>query len=249
MKKTYIAPLIATLLFVISLGAAEPRFLTTAPEVFYAMLPPPPDDSPAGLADIETILQVQKDRTPAQVERARRVEKQNVMSLGAWLFGPDFTKENIPRTHAFLRRATTERGDIVHAMKDQWSRTRPYDRGLGVEKCVPNRPSGASYPSGHSASGALWEVLFSAAMPEYETFFAGTRREIMWCRVLAGVHYPSDTQAGCLIGHAIARDMLKTPATRAAIKEMRAEILAFLKKHPQAALRAQNAAAKKEGKN
>jgi hypothetical protein len=39
--------------------------------------------------------------------------------------------------------------------------------------------------------------------------------------------------------------MLKIPATRAAIKEMHAEILAFLEKHPQAAVRAQDAAAKK----
>ncbi|MDR0353198.1 MAG: phosphatase PAP2 family protein, partial [Opitutaceae bacterium] len=248
MKNPRIAPFIAALLFAISLGAAEPRFLTTAHEVFYAMLPPPPpDDSPAGLADIETILQVQKDRTPAQVERARRVEKQNTMSLGAWLFGPDFNKENLPRTYAFLRRASTERSAIIRAMKAQWSRPRPYDRGLGVEKCVPNRPAGTSYPSGHSSAGALWEVLFSAAMPEHETFFASARREIMWSRVLAGVHYPSDTQAGCLIGHAIARDMLKAPATRAALKEMRAEILAFLENHPQAALHAQNATAKKEG--
>ncbi len=229
--------------------AAEPRFLTTAPEFFYAMVPPPPpNDSPAGLADIETILQVQKDRTPVQIERARRVEKQNVMSLGAWLFGPDFTKENLPRTYAFLRKATTERGTIVHSMKAQWNRTRPYDRGIGVEKCVPNRPAGASYPSGHSASGALWEMLFSAAMPEYETFFAQTRREIMWCRVLAGVHYPSDTQAGCIIGHLIAREMLKNQSTRDAAGEMRAEILAFLEKHPGAAARAQKLVAKTAGK-
>ena len=234
MKKIICTTLLSIFGFAIALAAATPRFLTTAPEVILAMVPPPPpDDSPAGMADIETILQVQKDRTPAQVARARQVDSHSFTTRGEHLFGPAFTKKNLPHTFSILLQTTMERRVVVVASKEQWNRVRPHNRGLGVKPCV-KRPDDASYPSGHSASSALWTVLLSEALPEYKTIFTEFERETMWCRVLAGVHYPSDTHAGRLIGHIIAREMLKNPITQNAIKEMRAELLEFLKKHPGA---------------
>ena len=214
----------------------EFRYLTIAPEAIIAMVPPPPpENSLADLADVETMLQIQKDRTPAHVARARAFEYMDCMTVGAAVFGPKFTRENLPRTHAFLQQAFVERRDIIVRIKNLSKRPRPFNRELGIEKCLfDNHEAGFSYPSGHSSVGALMEILLGEAMPEHKARLAEIRHETMWSRVLAGVHYPTDTVSGSLFGHIVAREMLKNQLTRDAIADMRAEILAFLEKNPDA---------------
>ena len=46
----------------------------------------------------------------------------------------------------------------------------------------------------------------------------------MWCRVLGGVHYPSDTVAGERLGEAIADTMMKSPDMQAGLKAIREEV-------------------------
>jgi acid phosphatase (class A) len=210
-------------------------YLATPAAHIIAPLPPPPaDDSPAGRADLETLLQIQQDRTPAQVARARAGAKIDPLLIGKWAFGDAFNKQNLPRARAFLRQANLERHEISSYAKEQFMRVRPYHRGVGIAICLDRQPSGSSYPSGHSTCAATWAALYAAALPEYAALFDDGRREVMWSRVLAGVHYPSDTQAGSLLGARIAAEMLKTPATQAAIADMRAEVLAFLDATPAA---------------
>jgi acid phosphatase (class A) len=235
---------LAALAFATASAAPKERFFTGEAEDLAALIPPPPpDDSPAGLADLETVLQVQRDRTPAQVERAARAQaygRDNALALGARVFGPEFTAANLPRTAAVLRQADEERHAVGSAVKARWNRPRPYVRDARVEPCVP-RSRETSYPSGHSAVAAVWAELLGAAVPEYRARFLEEAREAMWSRVLAGMHYPTDTQAGGLLGRSLAGEMLKNKTTRDAVGEMRAEILAFLEKHPDAKARAAGA--------
>jgi acid phosphatase (class A) len=219
----------------VALPAGEARYvyLPVPPETLIAQIPPPPaDDSPAGMADVETMLQLQKDRTPAQVERAARIAGHTAMQMGAKIFGPEFTAQNLPFTAEFLRAVTLERHEVLEIAKNKWDRVRPYDRGLGITLCV-KRPRNTSYPSGHSAAAANWATIYSAMYPEYATRFEDEMREAMWCRVLGGAHYPSDTQAGKKLGILITEEMLKNPLTQTALQKARAEITAFLKTHPR----------------
>lgn len=234
MKKIHACLLIISVLSAVTLNAAEPKYFLGDPDAMIAKLPPPPaDDSPAGMADMETLLQVQKDRTPAQVARAELAAKHDCMIMGAEVFGPAFTKENLPATYERLLAMTLERRAVLLKAKKLWNRVRPYHRGLGIEPCVYD-PGDASYPSGHSAAASLWAVLYSELFPEYRKIFVDIARERIWCRVLGGAHYPSDTQAGSMLGEWIAKDMLKNPVTQKALDEMRAELAEFFKKHPDA---------------
>ncbi|MDF9827412.1 hypothetical protein M2447_001505 [Ereboglobus sp. PH5-10] len=243
MKKRHITPIVAFIVAAIcpaaSLLAQEQsaRFLLTAEAEILAQIPPPPaPGSPADMADTETLYQVQKSRTPELLARAERVSSQDIMSPGALVFGWEFNRQNLPRTAEILEQAYVEHRPAVLASKKQWGRVRPYNRGIGITPCVEIVPKDESYPSGHSAESGLLAILYSEAMPEYKNLFMEDVRETTWGRIIAGVHYPSDTQAGCLLGFTIAREMLKNPHTQNAIKEMRAEILAFLEKHPEAVM-------------
>lgn len=74
-----------------------------------SLIPPPPaDDSPAGRADLETVLQVQADRTHATLARIERVARQNVFTFAAPVLGSWFTAANLPRTDAHFKIITAE---------------------------------------------------------------------------------------------------------------------------------------------
>jgi acid phosphatase (class A) len=212
----------------LSLAHAATYIEPNAVDVAKLLPPPPADDSPAGRADLETVLQVQADRTPAQLARAARVAPQTAFTFAVPVLGENFTSANLPRTTELLKEILTETRVIVLAAKARWDRTRPYLREAGVEPSVA-RPKNSSYPSGHSADAAIWAGIFAAAFPEYAKALDREVHEVMWSRVLGGAHYPSDTEAGKIFGDAIVQELLKNPTTKRAIAEIRAEGLPHIR--------------------
>jgi acid phosphatase (class A) len=209
--------------------AALPAALTQAEiEELIALLPPPPaDDSPAGRADLETVLQVQADRTPEQVERAVRVDQQTAMLMGQAAFGDWFNAENLPLTAAFFRTVYRHAHPVLLGAKNRWLRPRPFVRDARVQPVAEKTPN-TSYPSGHSGQGGLWATFYAAAWPAYRDIFFAEARESMWGRVLGGAHYPTDTQAGSMIGEIIAQRLLEKAEVQAAFREAQEEIRAFM---------------------
>jgi acid phosphatase (class A) len=147
-----------------------------------------------------------------------------VSSFAQPVFGNWFHIEDFPRTKELFEEFTREDRSIVNGqVKNRWNRTRPYLFSAAVHPVV-ERPKNTSYPSGHSAVAAMWGTILSAAFPEKAEAFKDQIHEVMWCRVLGGAHYPSDTAAGELLGEAIAKAMLKSPEMESALKTIREEI-------------------------
>jgi acid phosphatase (class A) len=216
--------LLITLLAALSDSGAQ-QFLPKDCSAVIDLLPPfPANDSPAGRADLQTVLQVQADRTPEQVKRAKRVESQTVSSFAQPIFGSWFEIEDFPRTkELFDEFARESRTNVINPAKSRWNRTRPYLFSTAVHPVV-ERPANTSYPSGHATMAALWGTILAAAFPEKAQAFEAQVHEAMWCRVLGGAHYPSDTAAGELLGQAIANRMLKSPKMEDALRTIREEI-------------------------
>ena len=210
-------------------GAAE-KFLPEDCLALVELLPPPPaNDSVLGRAELETLLQLQADRTPEQIQRARRVAGQTVTSFARPVLGEWFQARDFPRTVAIFDEIGRESRRIVDdQVKKRWNRTRPYLLSSAVQPVV-DRPGNTSYPSGHSAAAALWGTILAAAFPEKEAEFQRQIREALWCRVLGGAHFPSDTVAGGMLGEAIAKTMLQSQKMQAALQTIREEITPHLK--------------------
>ncbi len=92
---------------------------------------------------------------------------------------------------------------------------------------VVGRPGNSSYPSGHSACAAVWAAILSAAFPEDAAAFQKQVHEVMWCRVIGGVHFPSDTTAGEKLRDAIGQALLTRPEVQKAIETIRQEAAPF----------------------
>ncbi|MBA3849052.1 MAG: hypothetical protein C0502_03540 [Opitutus sp.] len=149
--------------------------------------------------------------------------------LGAWA-----DEHTLPRFAAFIKAAAVETMPITDAVKRLHSRPRPFVANPALHPVLKKSDSPA-YPSGHATGAALHAALLAAILPEYAAAFAGQAELVRLSRLYAGVHFPTDVAAGRRLGEAIAREMLRSPATQRAIGPIRSEILAALAAHQKAA--------------
>lgn len=184
---------------------------------------PPADDSPAGMADLETVLGVQKWRTKEQIEEAKRVDSQSAFGFARPVFGEWYRSGDFPEVKAIIDELGHAANQVCDAAKKHWNRPRPYQRDPRVEP-VTGRPGNTSYPSGHSFGATFWAVIYAEAFPEYAKEFDEQAHRAMWGRVMAGVHYPSDTTAGYMLAHAVGEKMLQDPEVKQKIRRIREEI-------------------------
>lgn len=193
------------------------------------ILPPPPaPGSLAAQADLETVLHVQAARTPEQVAWAKFIAHddlfKNARVLGDW-----FTAQNLPFLAEFFHQVDDD-GDLIFGdVKTLYPRPRPPFADPRVQPCVELKTTG-SYPSGHSSQAWMWAGLLAEIFPEKRTELLDRARDVAWGRVIGGVHYPTDTIGGKLLGDAIVAELLKLPAVQEAIRKCRAEAEPFLRK-------------------
>jgi len=190
---------------------------------------PPAPDSIAARGEQQLMRHLQADRTPAQAALAKYYEKLDVFKLMAPVLGDGCTAQNLPRTAAIFAQIRAEARPPIEGAKLAWNRLRPYLFDPSLQPAV-ERPENTSYPSGHSADSALYAVILAVVVPEHAADWQEQARLVRWSRIIGGAHYPSDTVAGQLLGEAIAREMLKSPALQAALLEVRAELAAQLLK-------------------
>ena len=193
------------------------------------LLPPPPGiGSIAGQADLEAVRQAQAWRSPAEVAWARRIADGDVVD-NADVLGPWFAASNLPITERFVELVEDDVRGVVGRAKDAYNRPRPPKVDPRITPCV-HYPSGASYPSGHSASIYARAGILAEMFPdEREALFAWADRAA-WGRVIGGVHFPTDGVAGRVLAAAVIEAMKKNPEFRAAVERCRAEAAPFFLK-------------------
>lgn len=189
------------------------------------LAPPPAADSPFTRAELDVVLQLQDLRTPELAKRAQEIENETLFSFGADVAGPWFTAGKLPQTAALFASVREDFIAVNRASKALWPRKRPPYADPRVKPCVENSDSG-SYPSGHGIQSALWAVLLGELMPGQAEGFQKRALETRRMKLFTGVHYPSDLEAGRVLGNALARELLKNPALQSALANARAEIAA-----------------------
>lgn len=194
-----------------------------------ALLPPPPaPGSPTERVELEQVLALQVSRTPEQAARCVQIENETLWLFGSEVLGPWFTESNLPMTAAFFARVRQDFIAVNRAAKAVHARKRPPFADDRIKPCVEFSDT-PSYPSGHGIQSSVWAGLLGAIFPEKADEFilrAATTRNF---KAISGVHFPSDLAAGQAVGEALARELLKTPAVRKAIEEVRAEAAAVRK--------------------
>jgi acid phosphatase (class A) len=194
------------------LDAASPYFDARTLDLSRLLPPPPADDSLITRGEIELMLRIQQERTPEEKARAQADASYSVFRFADALGSPAvFNAKSLPKTSSLFRKVTYEEGAVIQAGKRGFMRPRPFLLEPRIEPVV-RKPTNASYPSGHAMWSRVVGLLLADMLPEYSDRIMARADDYAFHRVVAGVHYPSDVDAGKHAGTALAAFLLASPA-------------------------------------
>jgi acid phosphatase (class A) len=218
---------LAALIFVITSGAGfayDASYLSTQQlDLSKILSPSPPATSELQKRDMAEVLRLQETRTPAQAERAVADNDQSLGRIADEVFGEKAAALRSPKFSQFAERVTQDTRAIFLASKDVWKRPRPFSASPEV-KAIGELPTTGSYPSGHATRGYLVAILLSNMVPEKSAELFARGREYGENRIVAGVHYPTDVEAGRLSATAIAAALMQNDRFMKDFNEAKAEL-------------------------
>jgi acid phosphatase (class A) len=165
------------------------------------LAPPPQPDSAAGKADLQAVLDAQQNRTPAEAASAQADAEVSVFRF-ADAIGTSFNAANLPVTTKFFDRVRAAESPVVKAAKAFFKRPRPFLTDPAIKPIIKPPPD-QSYPSGHSTFAYTVAIILANMLPEKAAAIFARAGIYAHNRVVAGVHYPTDIEAGRISGSVI----------------------------------------------
>lgn len=170
-------------------------------------LPPPPTNTSAETRDelkwLHELENTKRHHALSEIEA--EVQTKN-LQLGDFIYG----NNNKPATTELLEEARKQVLPVLMTLKQDFDRVRPshLDPNLSIAINLPRHPA---YPSGHATEGQLIAILLSKLDPVNAAYYQTDAIRIAENREIAGVHYPSDSEAGRSLADQFAPLFLESP--------------------------------------
>jgi acid phosphatase (class A) len=213
---------IRTLPSLFAVALALPTLAAQAPEPDWAAIAGsfPSLGTPEAAGERGALVWLHNVRTSRDVARVWK-ETSPTPECFAEAVGEDVSGSARPLTHALMRDAAREAIRVVLDLKRHFARPLPYQTYPGIDPAIPPVPprGEGSFPSLHATLGAVLAQLFVQFRPERAEAIRDKGRLLGSDRVLAGLHYPSDVEAGERLGKAFAAWWISQPEHRQRILE------------------------------
>jgi acid phosphatase (class A) len=146
-------------------------------------------------------------------------------------FGTQIDKKTSPALVNLLDRAIDDVESTASAAKDHFHRPRPFQRlqlQRVCEKSSPPKPEshpthGTSYPSGHSTRGWTVAMILARVAPDRGEALMARAQEYEESRLVCGVHFPSDVEAGHEVAVAVVAHLDASSEFQADLNKARQE--------------------------
>jgi acid phosphatase (class A) len=170
------------------------HYLAPPDATFITQFPPP--STPESAATRDELLAMQATRTAAQVEAARADRKTRIERFYGALGLAETAPPDLPRLQRLAKRVEEDVRFQVRVVKDHYRRLRPYEIEPRLEPCIDNVQGDLSYPSGHAAYAWSMAYLLAEMVPERRAALEARAAEFARQRMMCGVHFRSDLEAG-----------------------------------------------------
>ncbi len=203
---------------------AEPTYLTSAQVTqLQKSVAFPANSSEQTRAELDFLLEWQKNRTTAQMQRAREIARvgywppveasasgfgYNVSHL-FWEYkevvGKQISQRDYPATSKLLAGVTRDIRIVEFTIKYNLLRARPYHLEPRLQPMA--RISSPSFASGHTLWAYVQAFTWSHLLPAKRSEFLNIAYEVGESREIMGIHYPSDEEAARVLAHKALQNM------------------------------------------
>jgi len=165
-------------------------------------IPPPPDPgSIAGKADLDIFRSTRSLNGTSRWRLATRdaaADPASMLDAFNCALGVKTKLSDVPSLSRLLQRALADAIPVIGPPKDRYARPRPFLKADGpvCTSLTPEFSRSGSYPSGHSTVGWLYALILAEVAPDHASAILARGRAFGESRVVCGVHYASDVEAG-----------------------------------------------------
>lgn len=193
-------------------------YITAQEERFPGFPPPPAAGSPEERADMTAMHDWELKRSTQQC-RGALSEKYATYDEFFGDISP-FPSPLPPAAAAILERIRDDADTAADIVKKRFARERPFRKDPTLDPCL-GRVGGLSYPSGHATISRLYALVLSEVRPSMRKEFMARADQAALYRVIGGVHYPSDVEAGKKLADGLYAAFRKNPAFLRDLKKLR----------------------------
>jgi acid phosphatase (class A) len=220
------------------------------------LAPPPAEGSEAAQRDLSAVLEAQRIARAQHLREHAMADATTSCGRFEDALGGELTGSGTAPVLTFLNRAAQEGAALTGPPKRYWHRERPYAVDSRVERladvapdaplattvrsaCGPNAqlPSRelaaralaqVSYPSGHATFGTVCAILLADMVPEKRRELFARGQDYGHSRLVVGAHFPSDIEAGRIVGTVAVALMKANAQFQHDFAEARAQLRAAL---------------------
>ncbi|MDR2668761.1 MAG: phosphatase PAP2 family protein [Desulfovibrio sp.] len=204
------------------------------PDSLVFLPPPPAPDSAEFLRDQAVYLQTRSLKGTERWSQAAfdaDIEN-NRQDFFKDALGFSIDKQRTPALYALLSRVRADFGAAARSAKDRYRRVRPFMYfGQEGATCAPvfeeELKTNGSYPSGHTTLGWGMALILSEVLPARKDDILKRGYEYGMSRVVCGVHWQSDVDAGFLVGSAVAAQLHNSREFQELLRNAQAEVAAL----------------------
>ena len=189
----------------------------------FSIADPPANSSAQTRAELDYLLQLQSQRS-TEDERASAFYagvyyrpgiksddreyarfQRNLFHIGRSI-GTWFNADSLPLTAQLVAHVWEDASYYIWKYKNYFLRIRPYKLETKLKNL--EETNWAAYPSGHATNSYVNAYLYSALIPEFESFFIKDAYDMAHSREIIGVHYPSDSESGRILAYQLVQRLL-----------------------------------------
>lgn len=199
-----------------------PHFLAGEVLISLPIPAPPANSSTETRAELDELLQLQHERTGAQVRMITKHVDYDGVCAAILAAATDRKLSRALKTKALLRHVEIDASLAIFHAKKRFNRARPHQLEPRLHPAI-SVPAHPAYPSSHALQGYMVARTLSLLFPLNAQELMTAGEEIGREREIAGLHYPSDSKASRALGEELFDFLLRNERFLAEVEAARAE--------------------------